>query len=436
MPCDNAAAPTPRTDLKTVLTQATLQLRSLPGRSRRRASSVGIATIMCLALAGCGGGGGDKAATAPGVTPAPVLTNFQRVVVEGGPTNGVNLPYTSVTICPPDGSSACHVIDHVLVDTASTGFRVLASVLPPAFRLPLQAAGDGTSALVECAQFADGHSWGPVKAAIIVLGGETLRDVPIQVIGDPAFPNVPADCSSSGPSQNTVLKFGSNAILGVGSFIHDCGQACAQRAIPGTYYACSVVGCTPTRVDVERQVRHPVTMLAKNNNGVVLRLPAVPQEGALTVTGTLLFGIGTETNNGLGNARVYTVDPSTATLPASINGLVYPDSFVDSGSNGLFFPSRSIPVCQSGFYCPATPQTIISKLQGQNGNIASVDFVIGNADTLFRNNPEFAAQPTLGAPAFGLNAVDFGLPFFFGKTVFTAIEGQPTPGGAGPYVAF
>ncbi|MES2831740.1 MAG: DUF3443 domain-containing protein [Pseudomonadota bacterium] len=395
-----------------------------------------VLAVLCLVLAGCGGGGSDRPSVAPGMPTAPVLTNFQQVVVQGGPTNGVNLPYTSVTICPPDGSSACQVIDNVLVDTASTGFRVLSSVLPPAFRLPQQAAGDGISALVECTQFADGYSWGPVKAATIVLAGETLRDVPIQVIGDPAFPNVPTDCSSSGPSENTVLEFGSNAILGVGSFIHDCGQACAQRAIPGTYYACSVVGCTPTRVDVEQQVRHPVTMLAKNNNGVVLRLPAVPQEGALTATGTLFFGIGTESNNGLGEATVYTVDPFTATLSASINGLIYPNSFLDSGSNGLFFPSRSIPVCRSGFYCPATPQTVISTLQGQNGNRASVDFVIGNADALFRNNPTFAVQPTLGAPAFGLNAVDFGLPFFFGKTVFTAIEGQPTPGGTGPYVAF
>jgi hypothetical protein len=30
----------------------------------------------------------------------------------------------------------------------------------------------------------------------------------------------------------------------------------------------------------------------------------------------------------------------------------------------------------------------------------------------------------------------WGLPFFFGRTVFLAIEGQPTPAGAGPYYAF
>jgi hypothetical protein len=39
-------------------------------------------------------------------------------------------------------------------------------------------------------------------------------------------------------------------------------------------------------------------------------------------------------------------------------------------------------------------------------------------------------EPTLDA------SFDWGLPFFFGRTVFTAIEGMSTPGGTGPYFAF
>ena len=34
------------------------------------------------------------------------------------------------------------------------------------------------------------------------------------------------------------------------------------------------------------------------------------------------------------------------------------------------------------------------------------------------------------------DSFDFGLPFFFGVNVFTAIADQSTPGGTGPYVAF
>jgi hypothetical protein len=44
-----------------------------------------------------------------------------------------------------------------------------------------------------------------------------------------------------------------------------------------------------------------------------------------------------------------------------------------------------------------------------------------------------------GFPSSGTSSVpDFlwGLPFFFGRTVYTAIENKDTPGGQGPYVAF
>jgi hypothetical protein len=34
------------------------------------------------------------------------------------------------------------------------------------------------------------------------------------------------------------------------------------------------------------------------------------------------------------------------------------------------------------------------------------------------------------------NSFDFGVPFFFGRTVYTAIEGRPAGGVGGPYVAF
>jgi hypothetical protein len=31
---------------------------------------------------------------------------------------------------------------------------------------------------------------------------------------------------------------------------------------------------------------------------------------------------------------------------------------------------------------------------------------------------------------------DFGLPFFFGRNVYVAIDGRSTPGGTGPYTAY
>jgi hypothetical protein len=60
-----------------------------------------------------------------------------------------------------------------------------------------------------------------------------------------------------------------------------------------------------------------------------------------------------------------------------------------------------------------------------------VNFNVGNADAL---NGRFSALNEVAGPNPG--GFDWGLSFFFGRTVFTAIEGQTTPGGVGPYFAF
>src|SRR5712692_7557798 len=58
--------------------------------------------------------------------------NTLAVTVDPGPAAAagtVNTLYTTVTICAPGSTTECQTIDHVQVDTGSTGFRVLASVL-------------------------------------------------------------------------------------------------------------------------------------------------------------------------------------------------------------------------------------------------------------------------------------------------------------------
>jgi hypothetical protein len=41
-----------------------------------------------------------------------------------------------------------------------------------------------------------------------------------------------------------------------------------------------------------------------------------------------------------------------------------------------------------------------------------------------------------GYPAGDAATFAWGLPLFYGRNVFAAIEGRSTPGGAGPYFAF
>jgi hypothetical protein len=175
------------------------------------------------------------------------------------------------------------------------------------------------------------------------------------VIGDATFPTIPAGCSNSGPPENTVPAFGANGLLGVGLFLQDCGAACAQFAIPGTYYSCSANGCRATQVALNKQLQNPVALFSTDNNGVIVQLPAIPATGAATASGSLIFGIGTQSNNGLGNAAVLTVDPNTGHLGTTFNGQAYPNSFIDTGSSVLFFGTSTYPVCPGAAAGPLLP---------------------------------------------------------------------------------
>jgi hypothetical protein len=391
-----------------------------------------------IGLTACGGG-----STASPTAASPVATSFgaadsnvQPIFVNPGPTgdytNGV---FTSVTVCVP-GTTNCQTIGGVLVDTGSSGLRLLSSLVT----LPLAPVQDPNgSPIAACNQFQDSYQWGPMVKADVKLAGEVASAIPIQLIGDPAFSKVPGDCSSSGlPSQDTVTLLGANGVLGVGLWREDCGAACARAGStnPGIYYACPASGCQTTAAALDQQAQNPVWHFASDNNGVALQLPAVPAAGVPGVSGSMVFGIGTRANNSLGSALVYTVD-GVGDFTTVFQNKSYPKSFIDSGSNGFFFldsATAGIPACRgsSDFYCPATPLSLQATNRGQNGTSATTTFSVVGADTLF-NSPNYAFNNLAGPNSGGF---DWGLPFFFGRIVFTAIEQQTTPSGTGPYFAY
>jgi hypothetical protein len=409
-------------------------------------SALGAALI---ALQGCGGGGGGGGAPAP--APAAPGTNIiaaagpnvQPISVDSGlplpNANSVNLAFTSIRLCAPTTDN-CQTIDHIVVDTGSSGLRIMSSVLAASLSLPQQADAKGDPVL-ECAHFADGYSWGPVKLADLQIAGERASKLPVQIIGDPNFPPAPSRCSATGPSRNSVTELRANGVLGLSGFVRDCGNACALSGSLGIYYTCPAAGCQPAAMPVALQLQQPVSLFAVNNNGVIVELPPVPAAGAASASGSLVFGIGTQANNGLGAATVISVDPGTGNFTTVYNGKNYAGSFIDSGSNALFFQDAGITVCANastaGFYCPASTKNASATIQGANGATALVDFSVANAATLLASNPGFAAFANLAAPQFVANSFDWGLPFFYGRNVYIAIEGAATPGGpAGPYVAF
>ncbi len=401
---------------------------------------------MVLALsAGCGGGGSTGGSGGTGGA-SPTDPNVVAIVVDPGPqnsqyTNGLFVP---VTLCEP-GTSNCQTIDHLLVDTGSVGVRVLKSELQLA--LPPVPDASGSAALAECLPFVDGSTWGTVNLADLQVGEEAASSLPIQVIGEQDYP-IAFDCTGTAITDFQTL--GANGIFGVGVLQNDCGANCASPAT-SYYYACSSAlsgGCKVTSVSVERQVPNPVAAFPVDNNGVVIQLDGIPSGGAPSVSGLLVFGIGTQTNNELGGATVFALDPIAGYVVGTafpVGGTQY-TSYLDSGSNGLFFLNSTttrLPMCTGNlkdFYCPSSTTSLAATILGADGASAHVNFSVANASRLAARNYAFSnlAGPMPGFPSgFGIPGFDWGLPFFFGRRVYTGIEGKSTPDGVvGPYFAF
>jgi hypothetical protein len=367
------------------------------------------------------------------------------VIVDSGPSNAsVNTLFTSVTICMPGSTTSCQTIDHIQVDTGSYGLRILAQALT--LTLPVQPAMDGNS-LVECTEFADGFSWGPIGLVDVQIAGEMAGSVPVQLIGDSRFTNIPSDCSGSGNEEDTVMEFGANGILGIGVFAQDCGGACAAAAEPSSYYSCTATLCQATMVPLANQVANPVALFATDNNGSIIDLPSVASPGAATLTGSLIFGIDTQSNNASGSETLLAVAGSAGSgdimpgnLTAVYNGQPLDQSFIDSGSNGIYFNDANIATCTdtgyTDFYCPPNTLNLTVTLQGINGLSPSVGFSVDSAETLGTNNPTFVVLPTLAGSTSLTDSFDFGLAFYYGRRVATALESQTTSLGTGPYVAY
>jgi len=198
------------------------------------------------------------------------------------------------------------------------------------------------------------------------------------------------------------------------------------------------------------QVGNPVIAFATDNNGVILDLPAIASSGATSASGSLIFGIGTQSNNSLGSAAVLTTD-ANGFFTTTFNGQALDSSFIDSGSNALFFDDSSLTPCgktppESDFYCPTSTQSLSAINQGHDaggatiGATSTVSFQIANLNAINASDYAIADVGGTAAVSTGTNTLnddfDFGLPFFYGRRVFTAIEGTTAGGNTGPFYAY
>lgn len=398
-------------------------------------------TTLTLALvSACGGGSGG----AP--TPPPLaVNNAIKITVDAGPPDSgynVNRLYTDVTICTPGSRTQCQTIDHVLVDTGSSGLRLLSNTIAPDLKRILMPSS-GSFPLLNCVQFIDNtFAWGPVVTTDIWLGDKQAQSMPIQIIADPTFNHLADACAVGATAITSKQLLGANGILGIGLFKEDCGSGCTATPRNGFYFTCKNSACTGTvgaQTSIDKQVKNPVPFFASDNNGVMIDLPSVAALGATSLNGSLIFGIGTQPNNSFTVSTVLQTN-TAGNITTRVEDKNFNASFLDTGSNGLFFDSVTLPKCPgigASYYCPNTRTTNTATLIGTQASAlpVSVSVSIDNALSMF-NNPTYAVLPYLSGPTEDTSTFVWGLPFFYGRKIFTGIEGQASSLGTGPFYSF
>ena len=116
-------------------------------------------------------------------------------------------------------------------------------------------------------------------------------------------------------------------------------------------------------------------------------------------------------------------------------------AIIDSGTDSYRFADPTIAVCSSGsfiggYYCPAVaPQNLfaVNSGVGANNNTNTVDFAIADPDSTFI--PGASAYANLGGGPGSTNFV-WGMPFFYGRTIYIGIDGQVAGAYTGPYYAY
>ena len=433
--------------------------------------------VMILAgVVGCGSGN----SSAPKTT---VVSNTATVTASSGP-NGlaggiVNGLYVTVTVCQ-HGTTTCIPINNVQVDTGSVGLRLVQGTLGSVMLTPINVNG---SPLEECRQYGDtSYSWGPLEFADVQIGGETASNIPVQLLGQVSAP-APSNCltmpvNSNLPgtppgNEDTLASLGSNGLLGIAGQIFDCGNACTTVSFTSgyPYYTCPNGTCQAVGAPTTDQAVNPVAQFSgSDNNGVMITLPSVVSSGAMSVSGTMNFGIATRSDNALGSATIYALDPCENFPTVTFNGISYTDTFcngtgsglggfLDTGSNAFYISDANtlkssgvsgISDCASstggsGFYCVTGGVTTLSPVNfvGFGGvGSANISLNINDATTLFSTSNSLFNDLGSDSVSGGTPSTDFwdlGLPFFLGRTVFVGIAGTAMPAGVNApngFVAF
>ena len=124
-----------------------------------------------------------------------------------------------------------------------------------------------------------------------------------------------------------------------------------------------------------------------------------------------------------------TYNGNTAVLPAMI----------DSGMDSYAYDDQTLAVCGSGafvgYYCPAVSPLAVFAVNtgaGRNGAVNTVQFAIADPNSFVANASAFSE---LGGGR-GSSRFTWGMPFFYGRKIYVALDQRAAGSVTGPYYAY
>lgn len=398
--------------------------------------------LLSILLSACNGG-----STAPSNSSVGSGNVVPLIADAGYNGNGTNRSYITITLCQ-SGTENCQTIDHILVDSGSTGLRINQSALTLTGLTPITYQG---IPVYECMLYGAGYGYGPAVTGDLKLANEVASNIPIQIFYDTTQVNVPDSCSQSTTNFANLNNSGAHGIIGINPYSNPNNQYTAGGVFACTTpesSSCTLVPSPDTNL-IPLTV-NPISAFAQDNNGAIFDLPNVPTATNTPIIGSLIFGLNTQNNNQVPTTSITKVPGNpTESFPVgffnaysgSVNGI----AIFDSGTPLYAFYYTGMAACPitgilSGYYCPnPSPQNWNSLIQGYNSTtITNVSVPILN----YTNNSGIndTLIPYLGAISdANSNLTIYGLTFFFGQKIYLGFMGQTgnqTPIGTGPAWAY
>ncbi len=359
--------------------------------------------------------------------------NIVPVEVSQKGSDLANTLFVDVTVC--DARKQCRTVPNVVVDTGSAGL-ILSREALHGLELDAVTTSDDRP-LHELSGFGSGYMWATVHWARVRIGGiETTEAIPIELFDRPSpGERLPA---GYGRDMRDARRTG-NGILGISAERYSEGGY-AVVAGPGDEPADS--GWHPVKVEESRQVANPIIHFPEPyNTGSVISLPEVDaSKGQKTVQGWLGFGLGEPTAMLFAKGRpviTHELDAS-GRLPFRLGERPI-DVKLDSGASVLYLDLDFLGLPrhkdQTNFYDPAALTRVdLSVMSGGHEIKLARTLQIGAADNMDKIEQGYAVLPMLAMWQGGDVALlgdpersMFGLPFFYGRSVATGLEGAVNP---------